>query len=360
MFDEINLAPANVLQCIQQSLDNGFLSVETNGRCLLKFEKNPNFALVATQNPNKGAFAGKRQELGPEFLSRFQKIYFPDILIEEMEKIALGIAKNVEYLIPGEKDEKYKELLIKDIVNLHFDWAKETDSQADIQCFTIREIESVIECLKNREDPYNVIMTIYGGRFRQNRKDKLKLRLQKYDTLKILREDNKPLPSNFPQCFVNDSLVQTVKSVLLALRNNVETKKLQIKSGDNVKKIIVKFDCNVTSMNGLFRDKKYIKSVNFIKFNRTNIDNMSCLFKGCWSLNEINFTNFKTNNVYYMSSMFDECRLLKKIDLSNFNTSNVVGMDSMFKGCSILKEINVNKFNTINVTNMSSMFNGLF
>ena len=68
LFDEINLAPANVLQCVQQSLDNGFLSVETNGRCLLKYEKNSNFALVATQNPNKGAFAGKRQELGPEFL----------------------------------------------------------------------------------------------------------------------------------------------------------------------------------------------------------------------------------------------------------------------------------------------------
>ena len=219
LFDEINLAPANVLQCIQQSLDNGFLSVETNGRCLLKYDKDPNFALVATQNPNKGAFAGKRQELGPEFLSRFQKIYFPDILKEEMQEIALGIAKNVEYLKSGEPDEKYKKQLLKDIVNLHFDWAKETDSQADIQCFTIREIESVIECLSNHEDPYNVIMTIYGGRFRQNRKDKLKLKLQKYDTLAKLRDDNKPLPANFPQCFVNDSLVQTVKSVLLALRN---------------------------------------------------------------------------------------------------------------------------------------------
>jgi len=219
LFDEINLAPANVLQCIQQSLDNGFLSVETNGRCLLKYKKNENFALVATQNPNKGAFAGKRQELGPEFLSRFQKIYFPDILKEEMQEIALGIAKNVEYLKPGDEDEKYKKQLLKDIVNLHFDWAKETDSQADIQCFTIREIESVIECLSKKEDPYNVIMTIYGGRFRQNRKDKLKLKLKNYDTLRNLGEDNKPLPENFPKCFVNDSLVQTVKSVLLALRN---------------------------------------------------------------------------------------------------------------------------------------------
>ena len=100
------MAPANVLQCVQQSLDNGFLSVETNGRCLLKYEKNSNFALVATQNPNKGAFAGKRQELGPEFLSRFQKIYFPDILREEMQEIALGIAKNVEYITKDEKNKK--------------------------------------------------------------------------------------------------------------------------------------------------------------------------------------------------------------------------------------------------------------
>ena len=58
-MDEINLAPSNVLQCIQQSLDNGFLSVETNGRCLLKFNKNPNFALVAKQNPNKGPLQEK-------------------------------------------------------------------------------------------------------------------------------------------------------------------------------------------------------------------------------------------------------------------------------------------------------------
>ena len=77
--------------------------------------------MVATQNPNKGAFAGKRQELGPEFLSRFQKIYFPDILKEEMQEIALGIAKNVDYLKSGDKNEKYKKQLLKDIVNLHFD-----------------------------------------------------------------------------------------------------------------------------------------------------------------------------------------------------------------------------------------------
>ena len=219
LFDEINLAPVNVLQCIQQSLDNNFLSVETNGKCLLKYEKHPNFALVATQNPNKGAFIGKRQELGTEFLSRFQKIYFPEILKDEMIEIALGIAKNVGYLTHNDKDKNFKKKLLKEIVNLHYEWAKETESPTDIQCFTIREIESVIECLSNNEKPYEVIMTIYGGRFKKDKKEKLKLKLLQFETLKELKEDNEELPKDFPKCFKNDAIVKTVNSILLALRN---------------------------------------------------------------------------------------------------------------------------------------------
>ena len=222
LFDEINLAPVNVLQCIQQSLDNGFLSVETNGRCLLKYEKNPNFALVATQNPNKGAFEGKRQELGPEFLSRFQKIFFPDILKDEMEEIALGLAANMGYLKKDDKDEEAKKQFIKDIVNLHFEWAKETNSQTDIQCFTIREIESVIQCLSNKdnkESPYDVIMTIYGGRFRQDKKDRLEQKLSNIESFKEFRPKKEELPKTFPTCFENKALIRTVNNVLLALRN---------------------------------------------------------------------------------------------------------------------------------------------
>lgn len=155
------------------------------------------------------------------FCSRFQKIYFPDILKEEKQEIALGIARNVEYLKLDDKNEKNKKQLLKDIVNLHFDWAKEIDSQDDIQCFIIREIESVIECLSNEEDLYNIIMTIYGGRFHQNRKDKLKLKLKSsdYPSLNNLAEDRKSLQNDFPTCFKIESLVQTVKAVLLALRN---------------------------------------------------------------------------------------------------------------------------------------------
>lgn len=139
-----------------------------------------------------------------------------------MTEIAFGIAKNVGYL--GKKEDKnyeYKNDLLTDVVKLHFDWAKENESETDIQCFTIREIESVIECLANKEDPFDTIMTIYGGRYKQDKKQKLKEKLKNYETLKSLikYDEKKSLPKNFPKCFINKSLIQTVSSVLLALRN---------------------------------------------------------------------------------------------------------------------------------------------
>ena len=98
LLDEINLATQNVLQNIQQSLDNELLSVETNRNSLLEVRKHKNFVFVATQNPNKGAFSGKRHELSTEFISRFKTIYFPEIDKNEMEEIGIGIAKNINLL----------------------------------------------------------------------------------------------------------------------------------------------------------------------------------------------------------------------------------------------------------------------
>ena len=273
LFDEINLAPPNVLQCIQQSLDNGFISVETNGNCLLRFDKHPDFALVATQNPNKGAYAGKRLELGPEFLSRFQKIYFPDITLEEMKEIALGIAKNIGYIKNKSKEhnnsEKYENRmkLLDEIVKLHFEWASETDSQNDIQCFTIREIESVIECLSKNEDPYNVIMTIYGGRFRQEKKEKLKNKLEQLEILRNLEKEEEKLPKNFPECFINDALIQTVNSVLLALRN----KRNVIIVGDDESGLTFIAECCSKYFNKVYKEDNK-KDESFICFCTKNLE----------------------------------------------------------------------------------------
>lgn len=223
----MNLAQSNVLQCLQQPLDNGFISVETNGNCLLRENMHKNFALIATLNPNKGAFAGKRNELGLELLSRFQKIHFPDISKNEMKKIVFGIAKNKEYIKEEDKkkNKDYKKSLIEKIVDLHFDIERDPELQDDIQCLTIREIETVIECLKNENEEYDVIMTIYGGRFRQEKKEILKKKLSSVYGIKkklfekIDKKDDDELPKDFPSHFSIANLIETVKSVLLALRN---------------------------------------------------------------------------------------------------------------------------------------------
>ena len=184
----MNLAQSNVLQCLQQPLDNGFISVETNGNCLLRENMNKNFSLLATLNPNKGAFAGKRNELGLELLSRFQKIHFPDITKNEMKKIAIGIAKNKEYIKEEDKkkNKEYKESLIEKIVDLHFDIERDPELQDDIQCLTIREIETVIECLKNENEEYDVWRKIST---RKKKKKKKKIIKRLWNKKKIIRKN---------------------------------------------------------------------------------------------------------------------------------------------------------------------------
>ena len=68
LLDEINLASPPILQCIEEALDTKVLSIEMPGLPLQEFYMHKNFCLVATQNPNKGNFARKRNELKPQFL----------------------------------------------------------------------------------------------------------------------------------------------------------------------------------------------------------------------------------------------------------------------------------------------------
>ena len=219
LLDEINLAPTKVLQCIQQALDNRYISVEANGKGLIRHDMHENFCLIATQNPNKGGFVGKRQELEKEFLSRFQKIYFNEIEIDEMKEIAIGIAKNIGYIKQNENQNENKYELINDIVELHYKWSKENQSENDVQCFTIREIETVIEALNEDCNKFDILMTVYGGRYFKEKKEKLLQEFKNYNNLKNLTNSNNELDENFPNCFRNKSLIETTKSVILSLKN---------------------------------------------------------------------------------------------------------------------------------------------
>jgi len=211
LLDEINLAPREVLECIQQALDSKVLSVESSGKVLKKYKMHSKFGIIATQNPNKGAFANKRQELGIGFLSRFQKINFPNFTKDELIDIAKGLAKQNKY---QGKDE-----ILTDIVSFHMDWQEETNLVDDVQCFTIREIEGIIRAITQGKNIYDTIMTVYGARYQKNMKNKLKIKLKDYQTLKNLKPSPLKLPEEFPHCYSNDNLCEAVSSVLFSLTN---------------------------------------------------------------------------------------------------------------------------------------------
>ena len=137
---------------------------------LKKIKKKEGFTIIATQNPNKGLFANKRQNLGTKFLSKFQVITFPSFGKEELESIALGLSKRFNF----SGDEK----LIRDLIGFHMKWSENPKIAEEVQCFTVREIAASVKAFSDGEDPYDVVMTIYGGRYEKSLRNELKEKLK--------------------------------------------------------------------------------------------------------------------------------------------------------------------------------------
>ena len=127
--------------------------------------------------------------------------------------------------------------------------------------------------------------------------------------------------------------------------NTKEVKRNYLLNNENISKIKIIIDYQITSFSGLFYNCKCIKSIDFKKFNRININNMSFMFWSCLFLKNVYFSNFNTIKVTDMSSMFSRCSSLEEIDLSQFNTNNVTDMSCMFSECSSLKYLNLSNFN---------------
>ena len=208
LLDEINLASASVLQCIEEALDSGILSIEIPGRPLKSIKMDPNFRVIATQNPNKGSYAHKRQNLGLKFYSRFQVINFPAFTEKELLFIGKGLAEKFGY---------NKLDIIEDLVKFHKRWSENPLIADDTQCFTIREIAATVKALSQKESIYDTIMTIYGARYQAALKEELKKVLNNYPRL-INDSKEKQIPQ-FPGCYPNKSLESAVKSTLFSLEN---------------------------------------------------------------------------------------------------------------------------------------------
>ena len=132
---------------------------------------------------------------------------------------------------------------------------------------------------------------------------------------------------------------------------NKETKRLTT----DIKKIKIILDEDFMSFNELFSHCSCIKSIKFIKFNRTNIDNMKMMFYNCRA-KTINLSNWGIRNVKDMSYMFAECICLEKLYIKNINVENVTNVEYMFYKCSKLSIIDLSNLNAKNALNMNHMF----
>jgi len=218
LLDEINLASKEVLQCIEDAIDSKVLSFQNNGE-VIPIKMHPNFCLIATQNPNKGKFAGKRQELGLKFLSKFTIIEFPGFTEEELLEIANGLAEGFGYY-NEKKDIDKRKKIIEDLVSFHVEWSKNKLIEDDIQCFTIREISASVKAISKGEDPFKVITIIYGARYLSKIKKELIATLKKRDSFKNGNIDlNYKIPLDFHNCFPTKSLSQAIESILFSFKN---------------------------------------------------------------------------------------------------------------------------------------------
>jgi hypothetical protein len=93
MLDELNLAPDNVLQAIEEALDTDMLKLHDSSEAsehVVTINKHPDFRLFATQNPNTGFFKGKRETLSASFLTRFQPLVYTELPEEDLRLVLQG------------------------------------------------------------------------------------------------------------------------------------------------------------------------------------------------------------------------------------------------------------------------------
>ena len=250
LLDEINLAPISVLQCIEEAIDTGVLSIEITGLPLQKFEMKPNFCLIATQNKRTKFYKDKRESAGIKFLSKFQIVNFEELGRNELIKIAKGLRDNLsevkkDGIIISDED-------ISKLVDFHIEWNKSKEN--DFICFTIRQINSCIEAYFKGEDMYKIIYNIYGKTHDQL--EKFESIIQKYFNKKDIILD---LPKEFPYCFKTISIQKVFQQVDFAFNN-----------GSNVI-ITGKKGCGKTQF-ALYMAEYYNKK-HFENFEKENKDN---------------------------------------------------------------------------------------
>ncbi len=212
LLDEVNLGKPSVLQCMETALDTGEIKQNIPGCGTILKKMHKDFILVATQNPKSDGFTTQREELSSKFISRFTVVEFPSFEIEELRKIAEGIAEKNNY-----KNSK----IVKEISDLYYQWVyKEPDSKTSTQCFTIRDINVIIKAISEGQEPSDIVNCFFGSRYRQNEFEHL-VNIIKTNYSLIYKDvkDIPELPEDFPKCYSNYAIRKAFHFAKIAKKN---------------------------------------------------------------------------------------------------------------------------------------------
>ncbi|UJR09471.1 hypothetical protein I4U23_013709 [Adineta vaga] len=192
LLDEMNLAPPNVLQAMEQAIESGVLilpnvenedetQTEVNYRT---YKMHSEFRLFATQNPSIGQYKGARDQQSAALLSRFsifivdapeptelvdiiqsrltlQKVLFTDLTnsMVKLHENLMNLVKNANF---PENNRNYGEITIREL----FRWCQSlcnyekmfTNTPQSVEKLSAKEIDSIV---------IEQAFIMYGARFRQ-------------------------------------------------------------------------------------------------------------------------------------------------------------------------------------------------
>ena len=114
------------------------------------------------------------------------------------------------------------------------------------------------------------------------------------------------------------------------------------KQGTN--ELIIKFNKPLTSLEGIFQNRKKLVSINFSDLNTKKIININNFLSNCTDLEEAIFNNFEAKNLEKMEHSFENSSKLTILDLSYFSTPKLTSINSAFKGCKKLLALNLKNF----------------
>jgi len=175
LIDEVNLAPACVVQALETALDTGILIINDDSNAAereKKYTRHHNFRLFATQNPASGDFKSHRHALAESFASRFQTLVFHQLPPKEWEQV---VKSKLLPSLAGSDVEKFA----LEIVDTHLKICKLLQENAllcvcsSLYTTTIREmlrwcdgIKHLVSANVKREEAFaSEAFAIYAARF---------------------------------------------------------------------------------------------------------------------------------------------------------------------------------------------------